>query len=65
MEKTGEMGNRYERKSEENRTTERTTVERGEGKRVTLRYLNRMENQDPKEHRCAWQLKAEFKVCRI
>lgn len=46
------------------RTTEKK-AERGESEGVTFKYFNKMENQDPREHHCAWQLKKEFKVCRI
>lgn len=37
----------------------------GESEGVTFKYLNKMENQDPRGHHCARQLRTEFKVCRI
>lgn len=67
--RNGEKANTYERKSEKTEGwragEQKKKAERGESEGVTFKYLNKMENQDPREHHCARQLKTEFKVCRI
>lgn len=43
----------------------REKAKRGESEGVTFKNMNKMENQDPRGHHCARQLRTEFKVCRI